>query len=253
MLRRHSGRDYLTFPDIDAPGTGDFGPREEACIDGIGELLVSTSRHHDLGVCLLHQHFPLADAEVMVEWSDPQQRLQFLQPQPMAGIQVNRITPTSFAFADAGPGLPGEVIGIEYGSVDDLPELESGLIDDERFVSQIQEVLRRHDCSARFGLYRIHNPLLQSESEGLLEVCVRDVRQLVCSVVPLSDPRFKRSIPTRWSWVEAAPEVGPLAAQGCERRYCSKSCQQFCDRPAFGRHDVRHVNYGHSGGGHYKT
>jgi hypothetical protein len=51
-----------------------------ACLDEIGELLIGKGANDRFGITLLHSHFPVDDAEIMVEEPNVAERRFTLRP-----------------------------------------------------------------------------------------------------------------------------------------------------------------------------
>ncbi len=66
------------LPDIDEVIS--FGPDDEACFDEIRAVLEKHHALHRFGIILLHQHFDIADNEVLVENIDRENRILTSRP-----------------------------------------------------------------------------------------------------------------------------------------------------------------------------
>lgn len=63
-----------------------LGPDDQACIDEIREVLERHGALQRFGVTLLHQHFDVADHEVLVEKIDVERRILTSSPEAVEGV-----------------------------------------------------------------------------------------------------------------------------------------------------------------------
>jgi len=55
-------------------------PDDEQCFNEIREVLERHGAQRRFGICLLHEHFPVAEDELMVETTEPETRTSTLRP-----------------------------------------------------------------------------------------------------------------------------------------------------------------------------
>lgn len=64
-----------------------FSQDDERCLAEVAEVLKKHGRLSRFGVNLLHQHFPIADDEVMLETNDPSDRTLLMRPVKIIDIE----------------------------------------------------------------------------------------------------------------------------------------------------------------------
>lgn len=69
---------YAQFEHIDT--IPELGPEDQQCLDELRSVLARHNRLDRIGICLLHQHFDLADDEIMLESCDEANRTLHLRP-----------------------------------------------------------------------------------------------------------------------------------------------------------------------------
>jgi hypothetical protein len=82
----------------------ELGPEDEACIDEVRSVLARHDRLDRLGICLLHQHFDLADDEILLEACDEANRRLYLRPVKRSALREEDTIYTSWALG-AGSAL----------------------------------------------------------------------------------------------------------------------------------------------------
>ncbi|MBD2483002.1 hypothetical protein [Planktothrix sp. FACHB-1365] len=68
----------VSLPDIDE--VTPISDKDIACFNEIRSILQRYDNIHRLGICLLHDHFPLADDEVLLETCDKESRILTIKP-----------------------------------------------------------------------------------------------------------------------------------------------------------------------------
>src|SRR5271155_766199 len=66
-MREHDVEDYVALRDMDATDVGMLSEADRACLDELGDYLVSTDAFQRFAIWLLHKHFEPAAGEVFVE------------------------------------------------------------------------------------------------------------------------------------------------------------------------------------------
>lgn len=90
----HTLQQTTALRDID-----DVRPRsvgDEECINEIREVLRKHGALQRFGVTLLHQHFPVAGDEILVETCDVENRTLTIQPAKQAEIGSGRVMETNW-------------------------------------------------------------------------------------------------------------------------------------------------------------
>ncbi len=77
-----------------------FGPSDEECFAEVRAVLERHGALDRFGLCLLHQHFNVAEDEVLVERVDPETRT--LTTQPMKRDEVGETVETSWRLNSTG-------------------------------------------------------------------------------------------------------------------------------------------------------
>ena len=167
-MRNHGVDDYAVLPDISSTDVGVLRDDDRACLDEIGQFLVTHDAWQRFAIWLLHKHFDPAPGEVFVERVITSRRRIDTAPLPKSAVGPRKLTMTAMRFDDAkGSGL--NVIGMEFADPVDAGSPVPVLHDDEVMLVGIAERLRAHDKTGRFGVRLIHDPLGVSERELLLE------------------------------------------------------------------------------------
>ncbi len=68
----------VPLPDID--DVNPISEQDRECFNEIRDVLKRYNNLHRFGVCLLHDHFPLSDDEVLLEVCDKESRTLTIQP-----------------------------------------------------------------------------------------------------------------------------------------------------------------------------
>ena len=66
-MRDHDIEDYVALRDMDATDAGMLSADDRACLDELGDYLVSTDAFQRFAIWLLHKHFEPASGEVFAE------------------------------------------------------------------------------------------------------------------------------------------------------------------------------------------
>ena len=155
-MRDHDVEDYATLRDMDATDVAVLDEDDRACLDEIGQYLVSTDAWQRFAIWLLHKHFEPAAGEVFVEsviTAPRGTRNRACRALPAQGLNA-----TSMCFdPDVSSGVG--VIGMEFADPADFGSTSSVSPDDEAVLAGIAERLRAHGKTERFGVRLIRNPL----------------------------------------------------------------------------------------------
>lgn len=84
------------LPDIDAVEPA--GDGDAACLDEVSRVLRKHGKEGRFGVALLHKHFDLAEDEMLVEYSDPVNRVLTITPVKKA--EAGRTVETIWMFGE---------------------------------------------------------------------------------------------------------------------------------------------------------
>lgn len=227
-IRDHNVDDYARLRDMDTTDVAVLDDADHACLDELGQYLVSTDAWERFSIWLLHKHFEPTTGEVFVESLTA-------APRGTETTFVERsaqgLTATSMRFdsdIDSGVG----VIGMEFADPADFGSTASLDADDEAVLAGIAERLRAAGKSERFGVRLIRNPLGLSDSEVLLETCDVPERTLRCSVAEREGVHAANNVETSWQWKPNPSGTGPSVMQ-----YCATVCVTDAD----GHHWNSHV------------
>jgi hypothetical protein len=227
-IRDHNVDDYAKLRDMDTTDVAVLDDADHACLDELGQYLVSTDAWERFSIWLLHKHFEPTTGEVFVE-------SRTAVPRGTETTLVERsaqgLTATSMRFdsdIDSGVG----VIGMEFTDPADFGSTASLDADDEAVLAGIAERLRAAGKSERFGVRLIRNPLGLSDSEVLLETCDVPERTLRCSVAEREGVHAANNVETSWQWKPNPSGTGPSVMQ-----YCATVCVTDAD----GHHWDSHV------------
>jgi len=215
-MRDHNVQDYVALRDMDATDVGLLSEDDRACLDELGQYLVSTDAWQRFAVWLLHKHFEPAAGEVFVE-------SVITAPRGTETTLVKRhrtqgLNTTSMRFdPDVTSGIG--VIGMEFADPADFGSTSPLSPDDEAVLTGLAERLHAHGKTERFGVRLIRNPLGLAEHEVLVETCDLAHRTLQCAVAEHDD--VGSTIETSWQWKPSPSKTGPMA-----KRWCMGSCTQ---------------------------
>jgi hypothetical protein len=193
-------------------------------LNDLGDCLVASKVHRRFGVSLLHRHFPVENGETLVEEVNLGDALLTLRPK--------RITipyaPTNMCFEDEDePTKTIRLVGLEFASRRELCGVSPINDCDSNILANLRQILARHGKSQRFGIRLLHDPL-KLNGCVLLESCDPTNRVLTCRITTTHDPDFRQSIPTTFSWKEAASrnETDLVVAMTCESScWVATSCE----------------------------
>ncbi len=216
-IRDHDVEDYVALRDMDATDVGMLSEDDRACLDELGQYLVSTDAFRRFAIWLLHKHFEPAAGEVFAESLITAPR--GTKTTPVKRRFAQDLNPTSMRFdLDVGSGVG--VIGMEFADPTDFGSTSSVSPDDEAILAGIAQRLRAHRKAERFGVRLIRNPLGLKENEVLLETCDLAHRTLHCSVAESDRVRPGTTVETSWQWEPSLSKTGPKVKQ-----YCASQCQ----------------------------
>jgi hypothetical protein len=211
-LRDHNVEDYVALRDMDATDVGILSEADRACLDELGDYLVSTDAFQRFGIWLLHKHFEPDAGEVFVESVIPAPR--GTQTTPVKPTSTRGLNATSMRFdPDVSAGIG--VIGMEFADPTDFGSTPSVRPDDEAILTGIAERLRAHGKTERFGVRLIRNPLGLNDDEVLVETCDIAHRTLHCSVGERDSASAATTIETTWQWEPSLSKTGPKVKQRC--------------------------------------
>jgi hypothetical protein len=233
-MRDHGVEDYESLPDMDATDVGDLRDDDRACLEELGQYLVTTDAWQRFGIWLLHKHFEPAPGEVFVEHTMRAPRKTETTPIERSAFAEQGLSTTAIQFGDSvSNGV--SVIGMEFAQPDDFGDAAPLSDDDEAILAGIAERLRAHDKIQRFGVRLIRNPLGLSEHEMLHETCDSSTRTMHCAVgerdAMLAD---KATIQTAWRW---------RVVRGGTDAVVMQDCTAGCVRVGEG-HDLAHTASG---------
>jgi hypothetical protein len=215
-LRDHNIEDYATLRDMDTTDVAVLDAADRACLDQLGQYLVSSDTWERFAIWLLHKHFEPAPGEVFVERVSA-------APRGTDTVLVERsaadLAMTSLRF---DPGVAGvALIGMEFADPVDFGPTAPLSDDDEAVLAGVAKRLRGEAKTERFGVRLIRNPLGLLENEVLVETCDLTRRTLHCSVDARDRVRAGTTIETSWQWKPSRSKIGPRVKQ-----YCMGECAQ---------------------------
>jgi hypothetical protein len=216
-MRDHDVEDYATLRDMDTTDVAVLDDDDRACLDELGQYLVSTDAFQRFAIWLLHKHFEPVAGEVFVERVITAPR--GTQTTPVQRCSAQGLDATSICFDPAvSSGVGVGLIGMEFADPTDFGSTSPLSPDDESVLAGIAQRLQAHGKTERFGARLIRNPLGLLENEVLIETCDLAHRTLHCSVGEHS-VHADTTIETTWQWKPSPSRTGPRAI-----RRCSYSC-----------------------------
>ncbi|MUL66172.1 hypothetical protein BOO86_16985 [Mycobacterium sp. CBMA 234] len=226
-MRDHDVEDYEALRDMDATDVGELHADDQACLEELGQYLVTTDAWQRFGIWLLHKHFLPEPGEVFVEqtvWSPRGTRTT-----PMDRSAFGHLSATAIRFDGVG------VVGMEFAEPDNFGDTEPLTDDDAIVLAGIAERLQAHDKSDRFGVRLIRNPLGLTDSEMLHETTDSGDRTMNCTVGDRAEVLVEQNVTqTAWKWrvVHGGPETIVM-----------QDCTAGCVRVGEG-HDISHTESG---------
>jgi hypothetical protein len=209
-IRDHDVEDYVALRDMDATDVGMLSEDDRACLDQLGQYLVSADAFQRFVIWLLHKHFEPAAAEVFVESVITAPR--GTETTPVKRCSVQGLAATSMSFdPDVSSGVG--VIGMEFADPANFGATSPLSPDDEAVLAGIAERLRDAGKTERFGVRLIRNPLGLNENEVLVETCDIARRSLHCSVGERDDGGS--TVETSWQWEPSLSKTGPNVKHRC--------------------------------------
>ncbi len=232
-MRDHGVEDYDALRHMDATDVGELHEDDRACLEELGQYLVSTEAWQRFGIWLLHKHFEPGPGEVFVERVIRAPRKTETAPIDRSALS-ERLSTTAIRFDDSVSSGVG-VIGMEFAQHDDFGDASPLSDDDEAVLAGIAERLQAHDKMQRFGVRLIRNPLSLTEHELLHETCDSATRTLHCTVGDRDQMLANRNtIQTAWKW---------RVVQGATDAIVMQDCTAGCVRVGEG-HDIAHTESG---------
>jgi hypothetical protein len=203
---------------------------DRACLDELGQYLVSTDAWQRFAIWLLHKHFEPAPGEVFVERVITAPRRTETSPLERSASSAQGLHTTAMLLDPAvGSGLG--VIGMEFAEPADFGSTPPLGADDEAVLAGIAERLQSHGKTQRFGVRLIRNPLGLTEQELLLETCDKARRTLHCNVGDRDGIRAPKTVETTWQWQPVPGKTGRTVMQKC-----LNACEVWTD----GEHTANH-------------
>ena len=229
LIRDHGVEDYTALLDMDATDVGVLTEDDRACLDELGEYLVTTEAWQRFAVWLLHKHFEPAGGEIFVERPTPDREIETTLVE-RSELSSHEVSASGIRF-DAEVDSDVSVIAMEFAEAADFGPTSPLGADDEPVLAGIAERLRAHGKIDRFGVKLIRNPLGLSEHELLLETCDTASRTLHCDISSRDAlPADLAVIETSWQWKVVHGQGQPVVMQTCDT-----ACF-----PAAEGHDLKH-------------
>ncbi len=223
-LRDHNVADYAALRDMDATDVAVLDKADRACLDELGQYLVSTDAWRRFAIWLLHKHFDPASGEVLVERLVP----RGTETTPVDRRRVPGLRATSMRF-DPGVGSGVGVVGMEFAEPADFGSTSAVGPADEPTLTGIADRLRAQGKTERFGVRLIRNPLGLTESQVLVETCDLGHRTLHCSVGERDGLSAANNVETTWQW---KPNLSK------DRPEVKLHCMMMCGSNADGSHYI---------------
>ncbi|MCW2664153.1 MAG: hypothetical protein JWP83_5305 [Mycobacterium sp.] len=210
-MRDHNVEDYATLGDMDTTDVAVLDEADRACLEQLGQYLVSTDTWQRFAIWLLHKHFEPAAGEVFAESVIPAPRGTQTTPVERTGQGLNA---TSMRFdPDVSSGVG--VIVMEFADPAEFGSTSSVSPDDEAVLAGISERLQAYGKTERFGVPLIRNPLGLGDNEVLVETCDIAHRTLHCSVGERDGDRAANAVETSWQWSPSLSKTRPRPIQKC--------------------------------------
>jgi hypothetical protein len=199
-MRNHNVDDYAALPEISSTDVGVLSDDDRACLDEIGQFLVTHDAWQRFAIWLLHKHFDPAPGEVFVERVITSRRRIDTAPLASSAVGGRRLTMTALRFDDLErSGV--NVIGMEFADPTEAGSPVPVVADDEAALVGMAERLRAHHKTGRFGVRLIHDPLGVSDRELLLETADPAARTVHFDIAGREAiQRGDIVVETTWQW-----------------------------------------------------
>jgi hypothetical protein len=199
-MRNHGVDDYAALPEISSTDVGVLRDDDRACLDEIGQFLVTHDAWQRFAIWLLHKHFDPAPGEIFVERVITSRRRIDTAPLATSAVGRRRLTMTALRFDDLErSGV--NVIGMEFADLTEAGSPPPVVARDEAVLIGIAERLRAHDKTGRFGVRLIHDPLAVSDRELLLETADTAARTVHFDIAGREAiQRGDIVVETTWQW-----------------------------------------------------
>ena len=232
-MRDHGVEDYAALRHMDATDVGELSDDDRACLEELGQYLVTTDAWLRFGIWLLHKHFEPESGEVFVERVMRAPRGTQTAPIMRSAFAEEGLSTTAIRFDDSVSSGVG-VVGMEFAEPDEFGDTEPLSEDDEPILGGISERLQAHDKFDRFGVRLIRNPLKLSEQEMLHETSDSTTRTLHCTV-----GERDAMMPTRTSSRPPGSGVSCRAPRAIVMQDCTAGCVRVGEG-----HDIAHTASG---------
>ncbi|OBC01828.1 hypothetical protein A5784_17145 [Mycobacterium sp. 852013-50091_SCH5140682] len=212
VMRDHDVEDYKALRDMDATDVGELHADDRACLEELGQYLVTTDAWQRFGIWLLHKHFLPEPGEVFVEQTVRSPR--GTKTSPIDRSAFGQLSATAVRFYDQADGLG--MVGMEFAEPDDFGDTEPLSDDDAIVLAGIAERLQAYDKTERFGVRLIRNPLGLTDEEMLHETTDSGDRTMNCTVGDRAEVLVQQNVTqTAWKWrvVHGGPET--IVMQDC--------------------------------------
>ena len=234
-MRDHDVNDYAALREMDATDVGVLTAADQACLDELGQYMVSTEAWKRFAIWLLHKHFEPHDGEVFVERSIPWPPQTHTTPIPRAAFSASGLHATVLRFdTDVASGVG--LIGMEFAEPADFGSADPISPADEAVLAELAQRLRSHGKIDRFGVRLIRNQLGLSEDQLLQETCDTAHRALHCEVTERGQVRSHKTIETTWQWKPVITKTGTAVTMQPQQE-----CLVECVADEEIGHDVRHT------------
>src|ERR1700704_2786605 len=139
-MRDHSVEDYEAMRDMDATDVGELREDDRACLEELGQYLVSSDAWQRFGIWLLHKHFEPNPGEILVERTIRAPRGTETAPVMRSAFPEQGLSTTAIRFDDSISSDVG-FIGMEFAEPDDFGDTEPLSDDDEEVLAGVVERL----------------------------------------------------------------------------------------------------------------
>lgn len=218
------------------PHFHDAKERLEKKVDTIpilGDVITDYQLHEDLGVSLLHRHFPLYEGEQIAKRFEPQKNTAYMYP---TSIDQRRQA-YSYRVVDERGEVRYEPLEFFSRSeaTEEVPTLTEVIEGNEGFLEEFADVAAELGVADTFGLTVLHLYIqdFDRSEEMPLEVTDEENRILRVTIEPREELDPDETTETLWVFTPeedmSAESVGDFGERFGPAHECSHSCTHTCN------------------------
>lgn len=222
---------WMSFPHIDR--VQEIGRDDMPFFYEASKRLDSLGLLDDIGICLLHHHFPVSADEALVERFDISSRSIVISPENENGLED--VIPTFWAMQGRN------LVPFQFA---ERTEYQISQVPSEQASIELCQLLTEMKKESRFGFCAIKLPFGITDDEYLVEGPGATDRQLRLSVEERGGA-LQRSYQTTWKLAKPDVMRDLIARDDYCETICRSGCSRWCLRSSDGEthakmHDSTH-------------